>query len=82
MSSRASGSRKWFHRDRVIAKRVQVAREVARVEPTDIVAGRLDDQQYYLGCNRPRCRLCSPHKNFSNADRQRAEEDWRHLETA
>jgi hypothetical protein len=45
--------------DRVIAKRIKVARQIARYEPAG-VPGRLDDQQYYLGRKRPRCRLCHP----------------------
>lgn len=80
MSSRANAARQRFHRDRVIAKRVKVAREIARYDRGDIVPGRLDDQQYYLGCSRPRCRLCHPAKNVPNADRQRADEAWRRME--
>ena len=49
MSSRGNAARRRFHRDRVIAKRVSVAREIARYDRGDIVPGRLDDQQYYLG---------------------------------
>jgi hypothetical protein len=59
---------------------VKVAREVAHLALAEIVHGRLDDQQHYIGCSRPRCRLCHSEKNLPNADRQRAEEAWRRVE--
>ena len=62
--------------DRVIAKRIKVAREVVGFELADIVPGRLDDEQYYLGCRR----LCHPEKNLPNANRQRDDLTWRRLE--
>jgi hypothetical protein len=80
MPSRPSAARRRFHRDRVIPKRIVVAREVVRVQLADIVPGRLDDQQYYIGCKRPRCRLCHPEKNLPNANRQRDDLTWRRLE--
>jgi hypothetical protein len=80
MPSRPSAARRRFHRDRVIAKRINVAREIAHVDLDVVVAGRLEDQQYYVGCSRPRCRLCHPEKNMPNADRQHAEEEWRRIE--
>jgi hypothetical protein len=80
MRSRPSAALRRFHRDRVIAKRIKLAREIAHVDLAEIVPGRLDDQQYYIGCIRPRCRVCHPEKNLPNADRQRADEAWRHLE--
>jgi hypothetical protein len=80
MPSRPTAARRRFHRDRVIAKRSKVAREIARLDLTEIVCGRLDDQQYYIGCCRSRCRLCHPEKNLPNADRQRATETRRRLE--
>jgi hypothetical protein len=80
MPSRPSAARRRFHRDRVIAKRIKVAREIACVDPADLVAGRLDDQQYYVGCHRPRCCACHPEKNLPSADRQRADEAWRRIE--
>jgi hypothetical protein len=80
MSSRPSAASQRFHRDRVIAKRIKVAREIAHVELAEIVRGRLADQQYYIGCSRPRCCVCSPHKNLPNADRQRADAAWRRLD--
>jgi hypothetical protein len=79
MPSRPSAARRRFHRDRVIAKRIKLAREIAHVDLAEIVPGRLDDQQYYIRCSRPRCRVCHPEKNLPNADRQRADEVWRHL---
>ena len=80
MPSRPSAARRRFHTDRVIAKRVKVAREIACYDVADIVLGRLDDQQYYIGCKRSRCRLCHPEKNLPNAIRQRTEEAWRRSE--
>lgn len=80
MPSRPSAARRRFHRDRVITKRSNVAREVAGVELDEIVAGRLEDHQYYLGCKRPRCCLCHPEKNLPKADRQREDEAWRRVE--
>jgi hypothetical protein len=80
MPSRPTAARRRFHRDRVIAKRIKVAREIARFDLADIVSGRLDDQQCYIGCRRPQCRLCHPEKNLPNADRQRSTETWRCLE--
>ncbi len=73
MPSRPSAARRRFHTARVIAKRItkriKVARAIAHYELVEIVSGRLDDQQYYVGCRRPRCCACSPHKNLPNADR-------------
>jgi hypothetical protein len=80
MPSRPSAARRRLHTVRVIAKRIQVARAIAHYELAEIVPGRLDDQQYYIGCSRPRCCACAPHKNLSNADRQRADEASRRLE--
>ena len=82
MPSRPTATRRRFHRDRVIAKRIKVAREIARVDLAEIVSGRLDGQQHYVGCHRPQCGLCRPAKNFPNADRQRAFAAWRHLESS
>jgi hypothetical protein len=80
MSSRPSAARRRFHRDRVIAKRIKVARDVGGRDVAEIVAGRLGDEQSYLGCGRPRCCLCHPEKHIPNADRQRADEAWRRIE--
>jgi hypothetical protein len=82
MPSRPSAARRRFHRDRVIAERIKLARVIAHLDLAQIVPGRLDDQQYFVGCSRPRCRLCHPQKNLPNADRQRTDEAWRQLETA
>jgi hypothetical protein len=81
MPSRPTATRRRFHRDRVIDKRIKVAREVARFDLTEIVPGRLDDQQHYIGCRRARCRLCQPEKNLANGERQRSTEAWRRLES-
>jgi hypothetical protein len=80
MPSRPSAARRRFHRDRVIAKRIKLAREIAHIGLAEIVPGRLDNQQHYIGCSRPRCRLCHPGTNLPNAGRQRADEAWRRLE--
>ena len=80
MPSRPTSARRRFHRDRVVAKRIKVARDSARFDFAEIVPGRLDDHQYYFSCGRSRCRLCHPHKNLPNADRQRATEAWRRVE--
>jgi hypothetical protein len=82
MPSRPSAARRRFQTDRVIAKRAKVARAIAHHDLTEIVPGRLDDQQYYIGCSRPRCCVCSPHKHLPDGDRQRADEVWRRLEEA
>ena len=80
MPSRPSAARRRFHRDRVIAERIKVAREVVGIELVDMVPGRLDDQQYYIGCSRPSCRVCHPEKNLPNADRQHDDLAWRRME--
>ncbi len=80
MPSRPSAARRRFQTARVIAKRTKVARAIAHHDLAEIVPGRLDDQQYYIGCSRPRCCACAPHKNLPNADRRRADEAWRRLE--
>ena len=82
MPSPPSAARRRFHRDRVISNRIKVARDVVGLEFAEIVAGRHDDQQYYLGCRRPGCRLCHPEKNLPNANRQRDDLAWRGVEGA
>ena len=77
MPSRPSAARRRFHSERVVAKRVAAAREIAHLDLAEIVPGRLAGQQFYLGCSRAQCRLCHPQKNLPNADRQRAAEAWR-----
>ena len=81
MPSRPSAARRRFHRDRVIARRVQAARDVAGRELGEIVPGRVDDKQYYVGCKCSRCRLCHPEKNLPNANRQRDDLAWRRMES-
>ena len=50
-----------YHRDRIVAKRIAQARLLAW-PPIEAVAGRLEDEQTYLGCRRPRCFLCHADK--------------------
>ena len=69
-----------FHRDRVVAKRARRAREIQWRFDGDWtpVEGRLENEQWYLGCHRPRCGLCHPEKRWNRgADRARAKRDWR-----
>lgn len=44
------------------------------------VLGRLEDEQWYLGCHRARCGVCHPEKRWSYGDRQRAKRRWRREE--
>ncbi len=53
MPSRPSAARRRFHIARVSARRIKVAREIARHELDEIAPGRVDDQQYYIGCSLP-----------------------------
>jgi hypothetical protein len=82
MSSRPSAARRRFHRDRVIAKRLKAARGFTLTDPADYVAGRMFNEQWYLGCHRPRCGLCHPSKRWSYGDRQRETREWRRHEAA
>lgn len=80
--ARRSGARRRLHTDRIVAKRAAQATRVvwwrsADWEPT---GGRLADERWYLGCHRPRCGICHPHKRFGYGDRQREEREWRRLE--
>lgn len=68
-----------FHTDRVVAKRVAQAKREAwfkssQWEPT---RGRVEDEQWYLGCHRPRCGICHPEKRWNYGDRRREEREWR-----
>jgi hypothetical protein len=80
MPSRPSAARRRVHRERVIAKRLNQARSLSLTDPADYVRGRLVNEQWYLGCHRARCGLCHPAKAKPNADRQRAEREWRWLD--
>ena len=51
-----------FHRDRVVAKRARQARELqwwfeADFSPVD---GRLENEQWYIGCHRPAAASATP----------------------
>lgn len=80
MSSRPSAARRRFHRDRVIATRIKQARTFSLTDPGDRVPGRLDNEQWYIGCHRPRCGICRPDKAWPNGDRQRDARVWRRNE--
>ncbi len=77
MSSRPSAARRRFHTDRIIAKRLRIVRLLRCADDADLVRGRLDDEQRYLGCHRACCGLCHPHKRWSYGDRRREEREWR-----
>jgi hypothetical protein len=79
---RRSRAYRRFHTDRVIAKRVRQARLFAWWQDPgwEPERGRLANDQSYLGCHTPGCCLCRPHKCRGNADRQRAEREWRRFE--
>lgn len=76
MPSRPSAARRRFHTDRVIAKRLHLARLLGWADAADLVRGRLDDEQWYLGCHRARCGVCHPEECWSYGDRQREEREW------
>lgn len=79
-AARHSRAHARYHRDRIVAKRIAQARRLAwpAVEP---VGGRLEDEQTYLGCRRPRCLLCHADKLlYRGADRRREERAWRRHE--
>ena len=77
MPSRPSAARRRFHTDCIIAKRRRTARTLGWADARDLVRGRLDDEQWYLGCHRARCGVCHPDKRWSYGDRQRGEREWR-----
>ena len=67
-------------RDRVVAKRARQARKLQWWFDPDWtpVGGRLENEQWYLGCHRARCGVCNPDKRWRRgADRARAKRDWR-----
>lgn len=80
MPSRPSAARRRFHTDRVIAKRLAQARRHPWSADGEHVHGRLDDEQWYLGCHRARCGVCHPEKRWAYGDRQREEREWRRHE--
>lgn len=66
MPSRPSAARRRFHTDRVVAKRLGKARVLAWYRDVDeLVRGRLDNEQWYLGCHRARCGACHPEKRWA-----------------
>ena len=75
---RPSAARRRLHRDRIVAKRAAQARRLAWLPEPDVepVLGRLEDEQWYLGCHRARCGLCHPEKRWSYGERQRAKRRW------
>lgn len=80
--SRQSRARRRYHRDRIVAKRAAQAKRLAEWLSPDHgpSLGRLEDEQWYLGCHRPRCGVCHPQKRWSSGDRQREERAWRQRE--
>lgn len=62
------------HRRRIIAKHVRQYREVFPGEPLPPVQAKV-----YIGCQRPRCGVCHPHK-LDHIDRRVAEREWRRIE--
>jgi hypothetical protein len=76
MPSRPSAARRRLHTDRIIAKRLRLVRLVGWVDAAELVRGRLDDEQWYLGCHRARWGVCHPEKRWSHGDRQREERQW------
>jgi hypothetical protein len=77
MPSRPSAARRRFHRERVIAKRIAQARLLGRVEAEVLRDGRVANEQWYLGCHRPRCGVCHPSKRWAYGERQRSDREWR-----
>lgn len=82
MSSQPSAARRRFHRDRVIAKRLNQAARLSLTDPAEFTRGRLANHQHYVGCHRPRCGVCHPDKCWPNGDRQRENREWREAEAA
>jgi hypothetical protein len=78
--SRPSRARRRYHRDRIVAKRaaqaVRLAALVGYPESAPVL-GRLDNEQYYLGCHRTRCGICHPAKRWNYGDREREQRAWR-----
>lgn len=77
MPSRPSAARRRFHTDRIIAKRLGQSRSLWWLDDIEFVRGRLDDEQWYLGCHRARCGVCHPDKRWPSGGRQREERAWR-----
>jgi hypothetical protein len=80
--SRANRTRRRFHTDRIIAKRAKEAKRVAFWKDADWepVRGRLDNEQWYLGCHSPRCGICHPQKRWNYGERGRLARRWRDAE--
>ena len=74
MPSRPSAARRRFHTDRIIAKRLAQVRALPRRSDRELVRGRLDGEQWYLGCHIARCTLCHP---WDDGGRTRGELRWR-----
>jgi hypothetical protein len=80
MPIQPSAARRRFHTDRVVAKRVRQAKTLSITDPAEFVRGRLDDEQWYVGCHRARCGVCHPDKRWPSGNRQREERAWRRAE--
>jgi hypothetical protein len=79
MPSRPSAARRQFHTRRVIAKRIAQARAFHACgwwPPTEIMWGRLDNEQVYHSCH---CGLCRPRIDHGE-ERRQAERRWRKAE--
>lgn len=78
--------RRRFHRDLIVQKRRDYYRRLAtswELGQGVVPDGRLEKEQAYLGCRRPRCGLCHPHKRWGRgADRARSTHEWQRLEAA
>jgi len=61
------------YRDRIVAKRARQARELQWWFDPDWtpVEGRLENEQWYIGCRRPRCGICHPDKRLAPRGRSR-----------
>jgi hypothetical protein len=79
MPARPGAARRRFHTARVIAKRIKVAREIAHCESARSWSAASTTSGNYIGCSRPRCCACSPHKNLPNASAPTTR-TWRGLE--
>jgi hypothetical protein len=77
MPSRSSRARRRFRTDRIIAKRLAQARSLGWLDEREFIRGRLEHEQWYLGCHKARCRLCHAEKRWSHGDRQREDRRWR-----
>ncbi len=80
MPTRPSAARRRFHTDRVIAKRLKQAHALGWSYHGTFVRGRLDDEQWYLGCHRAACGICQLSKLHRRRERRRQDREWRRHE--